>query len=128
MRINYWIFMIMLCFVLILPVLVTFGAQSVYGLVSQANLNAAPYLKYVPFLVMFHIEKYSGYFVDKIIGTQDIDGCNGKNGLNGIDGINGTASLNGNGGIAGNGGNGGNGGVGICQLGISGNGGSGGRG
>ena len=111
----------MLWFVLILPILVTFGPQSVYGLVSQTNLNAAQALNYVPFLIMFHIEKYDGYSIDKNNETQYIGGCNGVNGPNGINGINGTASLDGNGGIAGNGGNGGNGGVGICQLGNGGN-------
>jgi hypothetical protein len=127
----------MLWFVLALPIFVTFGPQGVYGLVPQTNLNPALDLKFVPFLVMFHIEKYYAYSVDKNNEIQHINSCNGVNGvngLNGIGGINGADSLDhngGNGGIGGNGGNGGNGGSGgidICQLGIGSNGGNGGNG
>jgi hypothetical protein len=107
-RIDYRIFTIMLCLVLILPILIVFGAQSVYGLVLQTNLNTALFLKYIPFFIMFHIEKYAGYSIDRITWTQDNDACNGVNGPNGLGGINSTASLNGNDD---------NGGVGICQLG-----------
>ena len=98
----------MLCLVLILPILIAFAEQSVYGLVLQTNLNTTLFLKYVPFLIMFHIEKYAGYSIDRITWMQDNDACNGVNGPNGIDGINSTASLNGNDD---------NGGVGTCQSG-----------
>ena len=66
MIIKYGIFIIMLWFVLALPIFVTFGPQGVYGLVPQTNLNPALDLKFVPFLVMFHIEKYYAYSVERI--------------------------------------------------------------
>ena len=100
----------MLWFVLALPIFVTFGPQGVYGLVPQTNLNPALDLKFVPFLVMFHIEKYYAYSVDKNNEIQYINSCNGVNGvngLNGIGGINGADSLDRNGGNGGIGGNGG---------------------
>ena len=100
----------MLWFVLALPIFVTFGTQGVYGLVPQTNLNPALDLKFVPFLVMFHIEKYYAYSVDKNNEIQYINNCNGVNGvngLNGIGGINGADSLDHNGGNGGIGGNGG---------------------
>ena len=100
----------MLSFVLALPIFVTFGPQGVYGLVPQTNLNPALDLKFVPFLVMFHIEKYYAYSVDKNNEIQYINSCNGVNGvngLNGIGGINGADSLDRNGGNGGIGGNGG---------------------
>src|SRR4029079_9129538 len=117
----------MLWFVLALPIFVAFGPQGVYGLVPQTNLNPALDLKFVPFLVMFHIEKYYAYSVDKNNEVQYIKSSNGVKGvnrLNGIGGINGADSLDhngGNGGIGGNGGNGGNGGsggIGISPLGV----------